>query len=86
MARDGQNIPWQDFGGQDGEKLPDFDFNIPGEFFAEGRMMGVFAELFGENRVVRAGANIFGVISKNSPHSGHLTYASAGRTIVLPVM
>ena len=56
MARDGQNIPWQDFGGQDGEKLPDFDFNIPGEFFAQGRMMGVFAELFGENRVVRAGA------------------------------
>ena len=56
MARDGQNIPWQDFLGQDGEKLPDFDFIIPGEFFAQGRMMGVFAELFGENRVVRAGA------------------------------
>ena len=56
MARDGQNIPWQDFWGQDGEKLPDFDFNIPGEFFAQGRMMGVVAELFGENRVVRAGA------------------------------
>lgn len=56
MARDGQNIPWQDFLGRDGEKLPDFDFNIPGEFLAQGRMMGVFAELFGENRVVRAGA------------------------------
>ena len=53
LASDGQNIPFESFMGLKGDKLPDIDINFPGAFVTE--MFKFLCDLFGEERVVRAG-------------------------------
>lgn len=55
MERDGQDIPWQDLLGRDGEKIPDFDLNFSGEYIERGQAKQYLEEMFGKMHVVKAG-------------------------------
>lgn len=56
MERDGQNIPWQDFFGMDGEKIPDFELNFSSEYISGECARQYLEELLGKARVVNAGS------------------------------
>ena len=55
MERDGQDIPWQDLLGRDGERIPDFDLNFSGEYIERGQAKQYLEEMFGKMHVVKAG-------------------------------
>ncbi len=54
MQRDGHDIPWQDFFGQSGECIPDFDLNFSGEYIVRGYAKSYLEALFGKTHVVEA--------------------------------
>lgn len=53
LKTDGNNIPYESFMGFSGDKLPDFDINVPAG--VRDKLIGYMKGIFGEEKLARAG-------------------------------